>query len=171
MAHLFGRARPTLPTRNGRLEVGCAGEERRWICSRSYAARPRPTIGPVSACRWFARARPQVVLYPAVHASWPAGGAMTGAEGEGSSHSDRPRRAAPSRSSDALAPVSEDGNARSADIATLAGVASSQPLGQSLRVLAAARSLPPQWVLNYQRTLGNQVTQRLLGERVARTPG
>src|SRR5437867_644081 len=43
---------------------------------------------------------------------------MTGAEGEGSSHSDRPRRAAPSRSSDALAPVPEDGNARSADIAT-----------------------------------------------------
>ena len=32
------RARPTLPTSNGRLEVGCAGEERRWICSRSYAA-------------------------------------------------------------------------------------------------------------------------------------
>ncbi len=32
------RARPTLPTSNGRLEVGCGGEERRWICSRSYAA-------------------------------------------------------------------------------------------------------------------------------------
>src|SRR5947207_2394338 len=29
-------ARPTLPTSTGRLEVGCAGEERRWICSRSY---------------------------------------------------------------------------------------------------------------------------------------
>src|SRR6266568_853956 len=32
------RARPTLPTSHGRLEVGCAGEERRWICSRNYAA-------------------------------------------------------------------------------------------------------------------------------------
>ncbi|SRR6266545_3043325 len=32
------RARPTLPTSDGRLEVGCAGEERRWICSRRYAA-------------------------------------------------------------------------------------------------------------------------------------
>ena len=31
-------ARPTLPTSDGRLEVGCAGEERRWICSRRYAA-------------------------------------------------------------------------------------------------------------------------------------
>src|SRR5438477_10489340 len=108
---------------------------------------PCQPAGRLRILRWLARARPQIVLYPAVHASWPAGGAMTGAEGEGSSHSDRPRRAAPSRSSDALAPVSEDRNARSADIATLAGVASSQPLGQSLRVLAAARSLPPQWVL------------------------
>jgi hypothetical protein len=96
---------------------------------------------------------------------------MTGAEGEGSSHSDGPRRAAPSRSSDGLAPVPEEGNARSADIATLAGVASSQPLGQSLRALAAAHGLPPRWVLNYQRTLGNQVTQRLLGERVPPTSG
>ena len=32
------QARPTLPTSDGRLEVGCAGEERRWICSRRYAA-------------------------------------------------------------------------------------------------------------------------------------
>jgi hypothetical protein len=31
-------ARPTLPTSDGRLEVGCAGEERRWICSKRYAA-------------------------------------------------------------------------------------------------------------------------------------
>jgi len=31
-------ARPTLPTSTGGLEMGCAGEERRWICSRSYAA-------------------------------------------------------------------------------------------------------------------------------------
>ena len=32
------QARPTLPTSDGRLEVGCAGEERRWICSKRYAA-------------------------------------------------------------------------------------------------------------------------------------
>src|ERR1700681_838371 len=31
------RARPTLPTSDGWLEVGCAGEERRWICSKKYA--------------------------------------------------------------------------------------------------------------------------------------
>src|SRR5437763_1239101 len=47
------RTRPTLPTSDGRLEVGCAGEERRWSCSRRYAAstssaRPAFRVWPAS---------------------------------------------------------------------------------------------------------------------------
>src|SRR5205085_10563202 len=81
---------------------------------------------------------------------------------------DRLSRSAPSPTSDGLAPMHEEA---SADVGTFTEAASTQPLGQSLRALADARGLPPQWVLNYQRTVGNQVTQRLLGERAARTPG